>query len=134
MSGARLDGTCCCTAPQLLPSQALLPQPLMFLSWRVCCCAWWNAGPSCRCPSHSRRSEVVKLDSAFPRNSGGRSTLFPVKEESTKLEALSGGHFVATHPSPAFEDAYWVCRPSSAFTHATPFAQCSFGYSGTGET
>ena len=77
---------------------------------------------------------MVKLDSAFPRNSGGRSTLFPVKEESTKLEALSGGHFVATHPSPAFEDAYWVCRPSSAFTHATPFAQCSFGYSGTGET
>ena len=82
MSGARLDGTCCCTAPQLLPSQALLPQPLMFLSWRVCCCAWWNAGPSCRCPSHSRRSEVVKLDSAFPRNSG-------VKEESTSLNTSS---------------------------------------------
>ena len=31
----------------------------------------------------------VKLDSAFPRNSGGRSTLFPIKEESTRLATSS---------------------------------------------
>ena len=27
----------------------------------------------------------MKLDSAFPREGGGRSTLFPVKEEATRL-------------------------------------------------
>ena len=61
----------------------------------------------------------VKLDSAFHRNSGGSSTLFPVKEESTKIsylvllseqtyreEAFSDENFVATHPSPAFEGVY----------------------------
>ena len=31
----------------------------------------------------------VKLDPAFPRNSGGRSTLFPVKEEPTRLATAS---------------------------------------------
>ena len=31
----------------------------------------------------------VKLDSAFPRNSGGRSTLFPVEEEPTRLATSS---------------------------------------------
>ena len=31
----------------------------------------------------------VQLDSAFPRKSGGRSTLFPVKEEPTRLATSS---------------------------------------------
>ena len=31
----------------------------------------------------------VKLNSTFPRNSGGRSTLFPIKEEPTRLDASS---------------------------------------------
>ena len=66
-----------------------------------------------------------QLDSALPRNSGGRSTLFLVKE-STKFSylvplsqqvcrelALSGGHLVATRPSPAFESVYWVNQISS---------------------
>ena len=32
---------------------------------------------------------MVKLDSAFPHKSGGRSTLFPVKEEPTRLATSS---------------------------------------------
>ena len=31
----------------------------------------------------------VKLDSAFPRNSGGRSTFFPVEEEPARLDTSS---------------------------------------------
>ena len=87
----------------------------------------------------------MKLDSAFLVTTEAALTFFPVKEASTRLttsplpqqacreEVLSGRHFVAAHPSPPFEGIYWVCRPSFAFTHATPRAQCSFSYCGKGE-
>ena len=69
----------------------------------------------------------VQLNSAFPRSSCGRSTLFlstrsrqisylvPLPQQAYREEALSDGQCVATHASPAFEGVYeyWVCRPSS---------------------
>ena len=62
------------------------------------------------------------------------SYLVPLPEQVCREEALSGGQFSATHRRPALEGVYWVCRPSFAFTYSNPRAQCSFGYSGTGET
>ena len=82
------------------------------------------------------------LDPAFSRDSGWRSNLFPIKEESTRVatsspfskrpngKELSCGAFVTTHPSPAPDDAYRVCRPCSVFTH--PRASGCIGTSGTG--
>ena len=68
----------------------------------------------------------------FTRDSSERSILFPIKEESSRLatsfpfskrangkEPPSGGTYVATHPSPAHEDAYRACF---VFTHANPRA------------
>lgn len=85
----------------------------------------------------------LQIDLAFPRNSGGRSTLFPTagrrcwqgwlprSPSPAGLQRGSplGGHFVATNPSPVFEAVYWICRPSLVVTHATPRAQPSFGSS-----
>ena len=89
----------------------------------------------------------VKLDSAFLRNSGGRSSPFsghgrvnkssyvvPLPKQAYGGKSSPVGTFVATRSSPAFEGVYSVCMPSLAFTHATLCAQCFFGYSGTGET
>ena len=59
--------------------------------------------------------------------------LVPLPEQVCREEALSVGQLSATHWMPAFEGVYWVSRPSCAFTHANPRAQCSFGYSRTGE-
>ena len=59
-----------------------------------------------------------KLDSAFPRNHGGRSTLFPIKEESIRLATsspfptrstgrkTSPVDLVAPHRSTVLEDVY----------------------------
>ena len=93
------------------------------------------------------RRPRLKIDSAFPRNHGGRSTLFsyqggvdktsylvPLPHQVYRTEALSGGPFVAPHRSTVLEVVYRVCRPSFVFAHATPRAQRSFGSSGTGET
>ena len=43
-----------------------------------------------------------------------------------------GGTYVATHPSPAHEDAYRVCRRCPVFTHANPRASGGVATSGTG--
>ena len=86
----------------------------------------------------------VQVDSAFPRTSDGRpfscqggidkiGYLVPFPQQVCRGETFSGEHLVAIHPSPAFEGVYCVCRPSFFFTHDTPRAQCSFGYSGTEE-
>ena len=64
----------------------------------------------------------VQLDSAFPGNSGGLSTLSPVKDKATRL--LTSSPFPSR---PDFDVVYWVCRPSFDFTHASPRALCSFG-------
>ena len=81
----------------------------------------------------------------FTRDSSGRSILFPIKEESSRLatsfpfskrangkEPPSGGTYVATHPSPAHEDPYRVCKPCFVFTHANPRASGSVATSGAG--
>ena len=46
-------------------------------------------GLRCRKADTEAPRSRVKLDSTFPRNSGGRSTLFPVKEEPTRLATPS---------------------------------------------
>ena len=68
----------------------------------------------------------LKLDSASPRNNGGRSTLFsyqggvakisypvPLPHRVYRTEPLSGGPFVAPDRSTVLEVVYRVCRPSS---------------------
>ena len=62
------------------------------------------------------------------------SYFVPFPEKICREEAPAGGQFSATHRRLAFQGAYWVCRPSFAFTHANPRGKFSFGYSGTGET
>ena len=47
-------------------------------------------------------------------------------------KCFSGGTFVATHSSPAPEDAYRVCRPSLVFMHANPRASGFVVTIGTG--
>ena len=60
------------------------------------------------------------------------SYLVPLLQEAYLKRAFSGGSFVATHPNPAIEDVYRVCRPCFVFTHANPRASGCVGTSGTG--
>ena len=62
------------------------------------------------------------------------SYLVLLSQQVYREEALPGGHFVATYTCPVSKVVYSVCRPCLVFTHDTPCARCSFGFSGTGET
>ena len=69
----------------------------------------------------------------FTRDSSGRSILFPIKEESSRL-ATSFPYSKRANgkepprvgpmspPTRAHEDAYRVCKPCFVFTHANPRA------------
>ena len=59
---------------------------------------------------------VAALPFFLSRRTHKISYVVPLPEQAYREEALSDGQFVATHRSPAFEGAYWVCRPSFAFT------------------
>ena len=84
----------------------------------------------------------ARLDPVFPRDSSGRSIIFPIKKESTRLATSSPFPKISNgkgpsrgeinHPSPAYYDACRACRPCSVFTHANPRASGSVATSGGG--
>ena len=73
---------------------------------------------------------VTSVLSFFPSRRSRRDWLpRPPSPRALTVGSLLGwdlcchrGIYVATHPSPAHEDAYRVCRPCSVFTHANPRA------------
>lgn len=106
-------------------------------------------GFRCEIPVTETPRSLLALDSTFPRNGGGRSTLFPVREEAASLNAssTSSRRYTVKKPSPVgivlmcshppktrFRSGLLGVKALFRLAHATPHAQRSFISSGTGQT
>ena len=99
-------------------------------------------GLRCKKANTKTPRSLVRLDPVLPRDSSGRSILFPSRRSRRDYQprspsprgltetSTSGGTYVATHPSPAHEDVYRVCKPCFVFTHANPRASGNVDNSG----
>ena len=136
-----------------LVSERVHPLFPLIVWWRRCGKANSEALPpgyevaaGLRCGKSNTKTprSFARVDPLLRRDGGGCSIILAIKEEPSRLATLSPLSKrpygkepsrvppIATHPSPAHEDAYRVCRPCSVFMHTKSLACGSVAASGAG--